>query len=407
MGSIINQWTWESGSNSFNYVTDYGIKGVPSSNNCPPPIEENNCTWVDKYNNLWFYGGFYHDILQRKYYNDLWKYNISNNQWTWIFGNATPNTPINFGQKGVIDSTNNPGGRCSYTSFYDKTDNFYFFGSGNNITEPSTGSGLLNDIWKYNVDSNIWTWISGDNLFNSLGSYGNLCVPYTEKAPMSRFEARQCWTDDCGLWIYGGFITSPLFGTLSDLWRYEYLNNKWIRINGSIYNNETVVYGNYQVSSPNNKPGGRGGSGAWMDKQGNLWMFGGQTYSNFLADLWRFVPDTNCVKLCLPNINPPIPNPNPDTLNPEIKIPNIFTPNADGINDKFEIIARNYKSYYLQVFNRWGVLVFETKDVAILWDGTMHNHGNACADGVYFYILNLHDFKQNTTQHKGSVTILR
>jgi len=394
-----NEWTWMSGSDTLSGVTNFGVKGVASVNNNPPQVCENNCTWVDDSNSL----GLFQTLTVNDYYNDLWKYNINTNEWIWIYGNATPNTPINFGQKGIPDINNNPGGRCSYASFRDTIGNFYFFGSGNNFFINNTS--LLNDIWKYDINTQLWTWISGDNIFNSIGSSGIECVPYINKSPRSRYEVRSCWSDNCGFWIYGGFMDySSLYSpnTLSDFWRYNYSDNTWTLIGGLNNTNTLPVYGNYQTSSQTNSPGARAGSNSWMDKKGNLWMFGG--WGNY-NDLWRFVPDPTCVKICVPNYIPPIPN--PDTLNPEIKIPNIFTPNADGINDKFEIIARNYKSYYLQVFNRWGVLVFETKDAAILWDGTMHNHGNACADGVYFYILNLHDFKQNTTQHKGSVTMLR
>ncbi len=390
-----NEWTWMSGTDTPPNITNFGIKGVASINNNPPQVRENNCVWVDDSNNLWFFGGL--DEWD-DYYNDLWNYKTSTNEWTWIYGNALPNTPINFGQKGIPDTNNNPGGRCSYSSFKDNLGNLYFFGSWNNFVNLS----LLNDIWKYNTITNTWTWVSGDIIINGTGNYGSICNADINIAPRSRLENRSSWSDSCGLWIFGGWMES--WDELSDLWRYNFTNNMWTRISGTMNLNEPTIYNSYQISTSSNKPGGRGGSVSWTDKKGNLWLFGGLKEMNLKNDLWRYVPDTNCAK-CIPKSNPPIPN--SDTLNPEIKIPNIFTPNADGINDKFEIIAKNYKSYYLQVFNRWGVLVFESKDTATLWDGTIHNRGNACSDGVYFYILNLIDFKQNTTQYKGSITILR
>ncbi|NVN94748.1 MAG: gliding motility-associated C-terminal domain-containing protein [Bacteroidetes bacterium] len=51
--------------------------------------------------------------------------------------------------------------------------------------------------------------------------------------------------------------------------------------------------------------------------------------------------------------------------------------------------------------------VFKSNDVNKLWNGREQNNGKECADGVYFYILNLTDNKRVETQHKGSVTILR
>jgi len=56
----------------------------------------------------------------------------------------------------------------------------------------------------------------------------------------------------------------------------------WTRINGTTNVNEPANYGSIQVSSPNNNPGGRGGSVSWTDKKGNLWMFGGSVYKKDL-----------------------------------------------------------------------------------------------------------------------------
>jgi len=400
---LSNEWTWVSGPNTTANVTNFGVQGVASQNNNPPKIKENNCTWVDNLNNLWFFGGLNSTGSVESYFNDLWMFNISTNEWTWIYGNATPNYQSNFGTKGITAATNNPGARCSYASFKDFSNNLYFFGSGNNLFSSPNLGGLLNDIWKYDLNTNLWTWISGENIIDFTGNYGSICQEDKIHSPSSRYEVRSCWIDACGFWIYGGFYKGHS-SSLSDFWRYNYITDTWTRISGSDQTGISANYGNIGVSLPANNPGQRAGACSWMEKNGNLWLFGGW---NNNGDLWRFVPDTNCVKLCLPKSNPPIPIPNPDTLMPEIIIPNIFTPNADGINDKFEIKAKNYKTYYLQVFNRWGVLVFESKDASYLWDGTMHNHGNACSEGVYFFILNLTDFKQHASQHKGSVTILR
>lgn len=81
-------------------------------------------------------------------------------------------------------------------------------------------------------------------------------------------------------------------------------------------------------------------------------------------------------------------------------IPNIFTPNNDGINDKFEIHHLNQLGYQwsLEVYNRWGEQVFYSSSYKNKWDG------DELSDGVYFYILR----SINTlTSYKGTVTILR
>lgn len=72
---------------------------------------------------------------------------------------------------------------------------------------------------------------------------------------------------------------------------------------------------------------------------------------------------------------------------PRYRLPNVFTPNSDSFNDFF----RPYPGYTsverveMQIFNRWGVLVFETIDPQINWDGRDKTSKAECADGVYFY----------------------
>src|SRR3990172_8294664 len=50
-------------------------------------------------------------------------------------------------------------------------------------------------------------------------------------------------------------------------------------------------------------------------------------------------------------------------------IPNIFTPNGDDLNDRFHIENANVKEFHFLVFNRWGILLFETIAPEIDWDG--------------------------------------
>jgi gliding motility-associated-like protein len=75
---------------------------------------------------------------------------------------------------------------------------------------------------------------------------------------------------------------------------------------------------------------------------------------------------------------------------PEIYVPNIFTPNGDGANDIFNLPFDGFKSFQITITNRWGNVVWDrqrddTKPL-LLWDGT-DNGGNDCTDGVYFYLL--------------------
>ena len=82
-------------------------------------------------------------------------------------------------------------------------------------------------------------------------------------------------------------------------------------------------------------------------------------------------------------------------------IPNAFSPNADGLNDTWNIPAlRAYRSFELFVYGRWGQLVFRTKDNPLPWDGTYK--GEKCPIGAYTYVI-----KTDNELFKGTVMIVR
>ena len=79
-----------------------------------------------------------------------------------------------------------------------------------------------------------------------------------------------------------------------------------------------------------------------------------------------------------------------------------FSPNGDGVNDFFVIDGlQKYPNHTLQIFNRWGNLVFRTKDYHSDWGGTWGQ--NDLPDGTYFYLLDLGD----GTRYKGFIEINR
>ena len=81
--------------------------------------------------------------------------------------------------------------------------------------------------------------------------------------------------------------------------------------------------------------------------------------------------DTNCIEI---NILPA-----------EIIIPNIFSPNSDGVNDRFIIDGINDR-FQIQIFNRWGNLVFNEEPFQNNWQGVDQN-GKEVSEGQYYYIL--------------------
>ncbi len=91
-----------------------------------------------------------------------------------------------------------------------------------------------------------------------------------------------------------------------------------------------------------------------------------------------------------------------------VYIPNTFTPNDDNINDVFNVKGLGLKTegYYMQIFDRWGTLVYSTKDINKGWDGTVK--GQKAADGVYIYSVKvIGDNGVGKKEFKGHVTLLK
>lgn len=86
-------------------------------------------------------------------------------------------------------------------------------------------------------------------------------------------------------------------------------------------------------------------------------------------------------------------------------IPNAFSPNADGINDVFQIFGQDIKSVDLKIFNRWGEKVFEGQNQFLTWNGSYQ--GSAQNPGVYSYIVKITFLNDAEVIKKGSVTLLK
>ena len=88
-------------------------------------------------------------------------------------------------------------------------------------------------------------------------------------------------------------------------------------------------------------------------------------------------------------------------------IPNVFTPNDDNSNDFFTINGHNLKGVNVLIVNRWGNLVFESADVNFKWNGKVYNSGEPCADGIYFYKINITDLDGKVINEQGFVHLVR
>jgi len=96
-------------------------------------------------------------------------------------------------------------------------------------------------------------------------------------------------------------------------------------------------------------------------------------------------------------------------VNPDFTfyIPNVFTPNGDGLNDVFIPKGSYVKDYEMYIYNRWGEQIFHCTDVHDGWNGMMNGGNVACQEGVYAYIITAIDTKGVRHQYAGEVTLIK
>ena len=84
-----------------------------------------------------------------------------------------------------------------------------------------------------------------------------------------------------------------------------------------------------------------------------------------------------------------------------IVIPNIFTPNNDGVNDVWRCAFSAFETVNCSIYNRWGNLIFQSNKQIIQWDGRTTS-GINCEDGIYFYCI-----ETEAEKHKGHIQLIR
>jgi type IX secretion system substrate protein/galactose oxidase-like protein/Kelch motif protein len=363
---LINEWTWMKGSGLSHDPGNYGTQGISSPTNNPPGRCAGSATWTDNQGNLWMFGGLGFNG-STAFYNDLWKYNITTNEWVWMKGSQLTGQPGIYGTQGIPDPANNPTSRSECASTWiDAAGDLWFFGGGgfndvwryniasnewtwmkgsqlpsqpgvygslgveNTANTPSgrlsyshwkdasgkfwifggTGdpSFSLNDLWRYNPVTNNWAWMGGSNAGNSPGYYGTKCTNNVNNMPRARFENRVVWTDQYNnFWLFGGWKNINDLQAWNDLWLYCKTLNQWICISGDSIASPIGNWGSIGISNSTNMPNGRAGSVGWADNNGHLYFFGGRgTTPTFFTfnDLWKYTIDTTCGVCPAPNSIP-------------------------------------------------------------------------------------------------------
>lgn len=220
-------YTWMKGTPSTSLAV-YGTLGVANASNNPGSQNE-GITWTDQSGNLWLYGGQGWTNTSFGSLNDLWKYSPLTNNWTWVNGSGLVGQAPVYGTLGVSSASNNPGGRNSSAAWADASGNLWLFGG-------YTVVGVCNDLWRYNIAINQWTWMGGSNTPSQTPVYGSMGVPSATNIPGASYTFVS-WKDGSGnFWLY-----DAIDGT--EIWKYNPSTAQWAWMSGTNIGTVTPIFG--------------------------------------------------------------------------------------------------------------------------------------------------------------------
>lgn len=317
-------WTWINGAEDYNTAGVYEnpeagctTRGVAIAG-IKPGARDGAVSWVDDTGAFWLFGGIGYDVtgfVGRL--NDLWVLDASG-LWTWVSGSCTGNGLADYGTEDVAAPANQPGGRSQAVGWADAAGNLWLFGGQG--YDDADQLGRLNDLWKFDIAGNQWTWVDGGSLKDQGGTYGTKETADPANVPGSRLGAVG-WMDDAGaLWLFGGqgYDGSAGQGWLNDLWKFDGSNWAWMR--GANTANAPAVYVERAAEATDNPatptidetiavvaadltPGARQGAVAWhlpdpdttsSTVTETAWVFGGEgndadgAFRVVFNEMWRF-----------------------------------------------------------------------------------------------------------------------
>lgn len=205
---VSNQWTWMKGSQTAGNAGSYGTKGVPLASN-EPPARWAYCRWKDNNGNFWLFGGTHSSNTQSM--NDMWMFNPSTNNWTWVSGTNLKDQLPPIPTKCNPSTTNYPQARYENPiAWKDLCGNLWMFGGH---WAPGLSVPDINDIWCYKVQTNEWVFVGG-NIGANNGTQG---VPAASNMPSAHYSSA-AWSYNNVFYFFGGRNNTG--SDVNTLWRY-------------------------------------------------------------------------------------------------------------------------------------------------------------------------------------------
>jgi N-acetylneuraminic acid mutarotase len=297
--TISGNWTFEGGDEATGQIGSYGRQYVASTSYLPGG-RSGAVALTGSDGNVWLFGGNGIDSNGTTgYLNDLWKFNPTSKEWTWVTGSLTSNKAGTYGTIDVASISNTPSSRTFGASGVDSSGNLWFFGGwGYDSSASSTGN--LNDLWRFNPSTLAWTWISGSKYVNQSGIYGTQYTAASSNVPGTRTGSRIWFDEASNLWLFGGsgYDSTGSSSELNDLWEFDLTSMEWTWTGGAnTGTGAATIIRTKGTPSITNIPGGRSYPAAWIDSEGDFWLYGGygnvsSTYATLLNDLWEAILPT-------------------------------------------------------------------------------------------------------------------
>ena len=140
-------------------------------------------------------------------------YDIRRTQWTWLSGNDSGNALGNYGIKGITSTNNYPGSRNLHAMVLNPVLNCTYIYGG------TSDHGTFNDLWMYNISSNLWTWMSGNSTADAAGVYGTKGIPSIDTYPGARNSHAMTLDPGCNcLIMFGGYGYHSSLGSMRNIW---------------------------------------------------------------------------------------------------------------------------------------------------------------------------------------------
>jgi gliding motility-associated-like protein len=357
-----------SGNRNLNTEPSFTEKGVPDEN-ANPGSRMLASGWIDKENSLWLFGGEgYGTAGGTSELNNVWKYNIANNTWTFVAGDASNKPSPVFGTRGQASQNNKPGGTSDAAGWKDKDGNFWIFGG-------HSADGYLNLTWQFAActeelkgaitpasasictDGSTVLTTTGGNRYQWL--LNNEELKGETKATLTATKA-----GTYSVIIYKGSCSAPATNTATIT-----VSEKPTGIRYA----DVMVDAN-KPTQLNARDAGVGFEWApptGLDNPSSATpVVTTDTNREYTVTI---TSENGCVTTDTVMVTVkgevPGPMPPPATDKKLIAVPTAFTPDGNNVNDRLRPLGKISSIDYFRVFNRWGQMLYQTSVIGEGWDG--------------------------------------